>query len=134
VNLETVCRQNKLDGVWYFILQNQLVEYKGNNGHCKVPHDHPLGLWAARQRSNRTKMSQERINKLESIGFDWSVRATNKWDENYAELEKYQQENGHCKVPHDHPLGPWAARQISKQAEMSQDRIDKLDRIGFIWD
>jgi hypothetical protein len=36
--------------------------------------------------SNRTKMSQERINKLESIGFDWSVRATNKWDENYVSI------------------------------------------------
>ena len=51
-----------------------------------------------------------------------------------AELEKYQLENGHCLVPHDHPVGPWVGRQRSDRTEMSQDRIDKLDRIGFIWD
>jgi hypothetical protein len=39
-----------------------------------VPQNHPiLGLWVKKQRSNRTDMSQDRINKLDSIGFVWEV-------------------------------------------------------------
>jgi hypothetical protein len=47
-------------------------------------------------------------------------------------LEKYQRENGHCKVPQTHPiLGPWVRKQRSNRTELSQDCIDKLDSIGL---
>ncbi|KAL7502752.1 hypothetical protein ACHAXN_001230 [Cyclotella atomus] len=157
--------------------------YKRDNGHCKAPHRYPiLGLWVSTQRSDRATMSQERIDKLNSIGFDWSVHSTNSWDENYYQcendhckvpqshpihrtkmsqesidkldsidfiwdvnahiwnenfdlLEEYKHEYGDCLVPHDHPiLGEWVNTQRSNRTKMSQDRIDKLDSIGFVWD
>mmetsp|Transcript_20126 Transcript_20126/g.30836 ORF Transcript_20126/g.30836 Transcript_20126/m.30836 type:complete len:419 (-) Transcript_20126:68-1324(-) len=66
-----------------------LLEYKRVHGDCKVPKnftdDPGLGKWVDRQRqnyramkrgkkANNTKITSERINKLESIGFVWNIR------------------------------------------------------------
>ncbi|KAL7503992.1 hypothetical protein ACHAXN_001704 [Cyclotella atomus] len=80
-------------------------------------------------------MSQNRIDKLNSIGFDWSVLSYKSWDENYGLLLEYKRVNGYCKVPRNHAvLGPWVMHQRSDRTTMSQNRIEKLDSIGFIWD
>lgn len=55
----------------------ELVAYKQNHGHCKVPvlyqANKPLGLWVSKQRgyNNKGKLRVEKGNKLDSIGFDW---------------------------------------------------------------
>lgn len=62
----------------------KLVEYKATYGDCNVPGawegDPPinckLGQWVQRQRRSKKqrRLSQHRIEKLESIGFVWSLR------------------------------------------------------------
>ena len=59
----------------------QLVEYKDQNGHCRVPakkyEPNPqLGLWVDRQRQlfKKNKLSPEQKERLEGIGFIWVSR------------------------------------------------------------
>lgn len=52
----------------------ELEAYKAEHGDCNVPRRHEsLGSWVNTQRSARTnkKLSEERIQKLNDLGFDW---------------------------------------------------------------
>ncbi len=54
-----------------------LVAFKENRGHCGVPakwSENPeLGRWVSRQRHafRERKMSEERVVRLEALGFEW---------------------------------------------------------------
>ncbi|KAL9178325.1 hypothetical protein ACHAXT_001753 [Thalassiosira profunda] len=62
---------------------NLLLQYRAENGSCRVPHhykaDFRLGSWVAVQRKEykaltegkKSKMTQEKIRQLESLGFEW---------------------------------------------------------------
>ena len=58
----------------------QLVEYKEQNGHCRVPRrykdNQQLGDWVnnQRQRYKKNKLLPEQIKSLEGIGFVWILR------------------------------------------------------------
>ncbi len=57
-----------------------LVEYKKKNNDCDVPKEYPanpqLGWWVGRQRAvkNKGQLSEDRIRRLEALGFVWSFR------------------------------------------------------------
>ena len=58
------------------------------------------------------------------------------WSEKYFMLKQYKQENGDCKVHRSHKaLGVWVnnTRVNRRKNQLAQDRIDKLDKIGFHW-
>jgi hypothetical protein len=62
-------------------------------------------------------MKEERIQKLNEIGLEWSVIAA-EWDERFKELKAFQKEHGHCHVPGvhrkdsaTHQLASWVAKQ-----------------------
>ena len=74
--------------------------FKAEHGRCNVPESHgPLGKWVATQRQayKKGKLPEERILKLDALGFVWNP--TPSWDERLGELMKYQAEQGHCNVP-----------------------------------
>ena len=91
----------------------RLKEYKEEYGDCLVPKryadDPKLGLWVSRQRRISTlddKTKKERRDKLNSIGFVWSVREAGrsskldkKWNDKFERLVQYKQEHGDCLVP-----------------------------------
>jgi len=128
---------------------DELVDFKNGNGNCNVPQSQgPLGAWVDKQRVNykNGKLSQKRIELLESIGFEWVLRERNatklpwkldeQWKSRYTELVHYLIEHGDCIVPQKYgPLGRWVHRQRNdyKEGGMSQFRIDFLDIIGFVW-
>ena len=68
-----------------------------------------------------------------------------RWQERFIELLKFKEEHGHCNVPvryiENLPLGKWVDRQrqnYKKQAmedkdQLSADRINQLEDIGFEW-
>ena len=137
----------------------ELKKYKEKHGDCNVFHRHgTLGRWVGTQRTNYrllktgkcSYMSDDRIHKLESIGFQWSLghsKLENKrlgqlWDAQFQELKKYKEKHEDCSVIHRHgPLGRWVGTQrnnyrllkAGKRASMSDDRIHKLESIGFQW-
>ena len=102
----------------------ELVEYKRVHGNCNVPQDYnenlQLGKWVMTQRTKKETMSEERRNKLNSIGFTWKVRATPipvDWEVRFQELVEYKRVHGHCNVPYvqskssTRELGPHATTQ-----------------------
>lgn len=118
----------------------ELAEYKANNGDCNVPVGQgELGRWVSRQRVKRKKaggISQERIDRLDSINFNWVLRAKNPstaWETRFDELSTYKLKQGNFKVSRNSVLGRWLDMQTFRfrAGKLSQDRIDALSSIGF---
>lgn len=105
----------------------KLKEYRdtAGQGSCNVPQTskkYPkLGRWVQNQRADYRagKLSGERIQKLESVGFQWSLVAAPQavtWEEMFQRLSAFQAANGHCNVPgkrykQDPSLGIWVESQ-----------------------
>jgi Skp family chaperone for outer membrane proteins len=65
-----------------------------------------------------------------------------KWEDRYDQLLEFYRKHGHCKVTRhytDNPsLGEWVSDQRKyyrrKASKLSQDRIQKLNELNFIWE
>ena len=86
-------------------------------------------------------MSQDRIARLDTIGFVWDIQES-KWEERFAELEVFKARYHHWNVsqkwPENQTLGTWvsnlrAARRKGR-GELSDEQIVRLDSLGFVWD
>ena len=80
------------------------------------------------------------IKRLEAIGFQWQgIDRDDAFEKRCRELIAYKEEHGDC----NSSLGHWcnkmrtAYKKIQKgeetKSDLSQDRIDRLDVIGFKW-
>jgi hypothetical protein len=68
-----------------------------------------------------------------------------KWLESFAKVVRYKEKHGHCNVPRkwkeDLTLGEWVhfqrrqfrLRQLGKRNHMTNDRVERLNLIGFEW-
>jgi len=119
---------------------NQLIEYKGEKGNTNVPiRISPLGRWVKRQRKlfKKGELSDERINSLNEIGFEWQgVHKDLQWEKYFDELVAYKEEKGDTKVPRSlGKLGSWVRRQRQsfKEGAMTEERTNKLNELGFEW-
>jgi hypothetical protein len=140
----------------------QLVAYKNRFGHCDVPchwpKDRSFGNWVSNQRSFRNKgwLSQERIDRLDRLGFRWIARLNRQappmsfrahlraldqlWDARFAALVRYKRKHGHCNVLPGDGLGGglnrWAirCRSEAKRGALRADRRRRLDQLGFHWE
>ena len=73
---ENNCESSSYDEFWRLRFE-ELKEYKRKHGHCNVPRSHrKLGYWVQTQRDaySKDKISQERINALNKIGFLWRLK------------------------------------------------------------
>lgn len=99
-------------------------------------------------KASSSRLTPARIQRLEDLGFVWSVR--DDWNKHYEELKQYRQEHGNCNVPARHlsnkRLGVWVSSQrqqykilqgVSKSKRrtvpLTQERIDKLNALDFTW-
>ena len=117
---------------------DDLTKYKAEHGHCSAPRSHgPLGRWVDKQRRRKGKMSKERIQKLDDLGFVWNPRGPPPtWDERFEELLKYKSEHGDCgDAPSHGSLGAWVNSQriARKRGKLSKESARKLDDLGFDW-
>jgi hypothetical protein len=141
-----------------------LCAFQRENGHCRVPQRYivasvRLGAWVKTQRryyQNYKKgkvasiNAEERLARLNSIGFVWSMKASmlesDTWQAKFKLLCAFQRENGHCRVPrsfivHSLRLGAWVNGQRNryqnfkkgKVAPVTEERIAQLHSIGFEW-
>ncbi len=122
----------------------ELLAYKAKYGNTLVPRDWSAGLatWVSNQRSaanggKRGSLSNERRNRLDSISFIWDVSEA-QWEERFSELLSYKVEHGDVNIPNEwHTgLGAWVGtqRQYKKRMCLTQEKINRLDEIGFEWD
>ena len=55
----------------------------------------------------------------------------------YQLLKQYANDNSNCKVPNKYPiLGKWVCSQRTerRKGNLQEERIELLNKIGFIWD
>jgi Helicase associated domain len=120
-------------------LVGQLVEYQRQHGDCLVPKRYPedqvLGFFVSRLRNEYDRMSRDRREQLDAIGFVWDGRdATDnaKWNDMFEQLRQYQTMHGVCNVPrsYDDKLARWVYRQRTA-TKLLPDRQATLQSIGF---
>ena len=115
-----------------------LQQYFKKHGHTDVPGNDPvLGNWVLNQRSRRSagKLSEDRIELLNSIHFTWNTREL-QWQEKFRLLKEYILSNGDADVPSRHEiLGEWVStqRKLWAQQALEDERLKLLDSVGFIW-
>ncbi|ELR21862.1 helicase associated domain containing protein [Acanthamoeba castellanii str. Neff] len=94
-----------------------------------------------RQSKRMGKMKEERVRKLEELGFLWRCEQTGKviWEEMIEKLKAFQARHGHCRVPVEWPEDPqlsaWVVyvRQRNRANNLSQEKVKELDAIQFVW-
>jgi hypothetical protein len=123
-----------------------LVDFQKEHGHTNVPHYtdgyRTLSQWVGKQKRLKPEMSQDCIDRLDAIGFNWlkqAARHDQKWTEMLDKLKVYKKTHGDVKVPityWDSDLARWVSYQRSrkKQGHLKQDREDRLKQVGFIWE
>ena len=154
---ERVDRLDQLGFVWDVVVRTpwdqgfqELQAYEAEHGNVSVSRKHQttsglnLGQWVMNQRSakRRGALSQERVDRLDQLGFVWDVVVRTPWDQGFQELQAYEAEHGNMLVPLKHQttsglnLGRWVRSQRSakRRGTLSQERIDRLDQLGFVWD
>ncbi|HEY4788162.1 MAG TPA: helicase associated domain-containing protein [Bacteroidales bacterium] len=138
-------------GMNFEIRFNELKRFKERFNHCNVPwqweENSALACWVSRQRSiykNKGSLEfyRQRIERLSSIGFNWTIRKRTDWDGIIEELKKFKQQFGHCDIPQHckdyHQLGAHVhrLRRLYKKKDyqnLSPEIIEKLNAIGFTW-
>ena len=93
------------------------------------PENEKLGVWVKTQRYQHrllcegkpAKISDERVEFLNSIGFVWNVHEMieeehkREWIRNLEHVKLFKEEHSHCKIPSKYPPAPhlasWMARQ-----------------------
>jgi hypothetical protein len=107
-----------------------------------------LYLWCQAQRQvyagtarNRKGLSEERINKLNQIGFHWSLDELidRNWDENFQKLQEFVSQTRTTIIPATlngkiNSLYTWLRRQkkLVKTNKIPVDKIEKLKALGVI--
>ena len=130
---------------------SELEDFKRRNGHCNVStKSGPLGIWVGTQRTEKrllqegkpSSMTEERKNKLEGLGFQWTLVTKSDWLGRFTELVDFKRRVGHCNVTQSSgPLGAWVAKQRQqyrlfregKPSQITEERITKLKGLGFQW-
>lgn len=104
-----------------------------------------LGVWCTNQRQNFRKglLDKIKIDLLNQIGFPWTPAIDDfnmEWDNQFANLKAFRKI--YCdrwpkhreEFPAMNKLGRWCARQreANKRDQLSSERKDKLNAIGFL--
>ena len=119
-----------------------LKVYSDRTGSCRVPdkwieNGFRLGQWAGVQRRSRDKIPEEKLRRLDELGFVWDAREAI-WNEGYTYLVFYKNREEDCLVPLSHKengfmLGQWVDRQRQTRSTMTVERRQQLEKIGFVW-
>jgi hypothetical protein len=131
-------------GDFWLTRYDELVKFKREFGNCNVPvvykPNPQLGDWVQNQRRHfkNNYLSEDRIAKLNQIGFVWKI-LEDAWLTRYNELLEYKRTFGDCNVTFRYKqnpqLGQWVRGQRwnFKNKALSENRVAKLNQIGFLW-
>jgi superfamily II DNA or RNA helicase len=128
------------DDKWDSMYEKLLIFYNEYND-TNVPrtYNHKLWLWIGTQRSfySQNRLTKDRIQKLEELNFAWNLIEEN-WRNMFKLLEEYYKKFGDTNVTRKYEnkeLFRWVAvqRRNYLNDKLSQDRIDCLNNINFMW-
>mmetsp|Transcript_28546 Transcript_28546/g.59461 ORF Transcript_28546/g.59461 Transcript_28546/m.59461 type:complete len:629 (-) Transcript_28546:52-1938(-) len=140
----------------------RLLAFRQEFGHVNVSRkykkDPQLGIWVSnlkckkkeydkamkensastRPRKSSALLDQDKIQRLEAIGFNFETRDVNviPWEARLESLKEYHQQNGTFRVPRRHgSLGEWVHKQRQlynkRDEKFMEKRYPKLEAIGF---
>jgi hypothetical protein len=100
-------------------------------------------------RPHNPRLTEGRLHRLESIGFQWKVKNKMKrfydkqWDNMFEKLNAFKMDNGHCMVPKRYPadikLGTWVHTQRiqfrkltagTKKEALTEEEVTALKSCG----
>jgi hypothetical protein len=119
----------------------EMMKYKETHGHLtfakKDISNQPLGRWIRKQREykKRGQMRQCRIDKLDSVNFDWDARERT-WNASFHDYEEFVRANSISGVPKSRShLSYWMInqRKAYRNGSLKASRVKLLDNIGFCW-
>jgi hypothetical protein len=79
------------------------------------------------------------VEKLNQIGFVWEIYET-LWEQGFRHLKAFTDNRGHCIVARDYvtndgyKLGVWVSIQRKTRFKMSDEHVQRLNELGFVWD
>ncbi len=142
------------DEIWWNNYE-KLIDFHKENGHSEVParykKDKSLGTWVVAQGQKRreNRLSQDRIDLLDELNFNWN-RYARVFDQFCEKLVEFKEKYGHTEVPilsKDFPkLGRWTNKYRlilnngteqtdgsvkHKSGSLSKEQIEKLEDLGF---
>ena len=135
---------NVFDPVWEMMF-DALMEYKDDHGHCNIPRRvrayKQLRVWTDKQQEyyRKGKLSEDRINRLEEIGFEFNTLSAD-WETMFNALSKYKKEHGHCRIDGRlrkyKQLRAWVNNQIAsyRGGILSDNYAKRLGNIGIVFD
>ena len=119
-----------------------LEKFKIRTGNCRVPRGLneggvSLGSWVTTQRRIKSKLTLDRIKRLESVGFCWDP-FIEQWENAFTMLKEYNSREGHCRVPQKLVvdgirIGSWVNTQRQNKNSLTKERVQRLNSLGFIW-
>lgn len=153
---ELFSRLNDVLTVSWQTMFEQAKKYYSENGDLEVParfitnDGYSLGHWIYNQRAVRKgqqtgNLSEEQIEKLNSIGMRWNLYTDYSWEKNFNAAKDYYEKNGHLDVPSRFvtrdglPLGEWLSSLRTWESSgihpkyLSAERKKHLESIGMIW-
>ncbi len=126
--------------------------YKEEHGDVNVPLRYEtadgkkLGNWCSniRGRYKKGKLSDDRVARLNALGFEWS-QFKGQWEEGFAHAEQYYQKYHNLNVPKRYVdedgfrLGLWlhTQRQVKRgkvNGNLDDNKIKRLEDIGMQWE
>ncbi len=122
-----------------------LLAYREKHGDCRVPQqwreNKRLATWVGTHRTRRKRglLSEDKIQMLDAIGFDWAI-GLGTWDERFQQLCDYKTAHGHTRVParwkENHSLASWVVdqRYDRRKGRLRADYEKRLNEIGFEWE
>lgn len=160
---ERIQKLNRLGMVWTlpdpWEQKYQLVRrYYEEHGDVAIPANYVSdGVWIARwlseqvARLNRRPTGRSKaikplndgqIQKLRALGIRESTsRNESAWEEQYHAAKAFYEQNGHLTIPSSYvsdsgkQVARWltAQRKHRKEGKLSEEQIEKLNRIGIVW-
>jgi uncharacterized protein (DUF2384 family) len=126
----------------------ETLKFKAKTGNSNAHGDYNtsegyrLGNWQSDQRKyyKKGKLSSDRIERLEKIGFIWDI--LEEWfEKGFQETLLYKKSTANPNAPATYKtaesflLGSWQSnqRKYYKEKKLSSERIERLEKIGFIW-
>jgi len=112
---------------------NRLPEFRNDN-----TEESKLGNWLRRMRSEKNRMCDIKINKLQSVkGWYWNIEELNekKWNENYEKIKTYYEKGlvpiKSSKDEEEKKLAEWCVtqRKTYKNKKISDKKIYMLEQI-----
>ena len=133
---------DRLGESWYEFY-GRLIKYKEREQNCNVPRDHieddiKLGRWVSNQRSRKEILTDDRLHRLNKLGFIWDS-FNYKWENGFNYLSNFVKREGNCSVAKDHiedgfNLGTWINHLRNKNIATDENQKTRLKALGFVWE